>query len=193
MHEIRSRRIKHHWIRFFHERLWPLSHSWPLFFQTLAKKCRSCDDEGAYVLHKCALTLVFKENARRKYGREFSSVSVLTLSGTTCTARQLLVNTPTLVDTHGGGPEPTTRGWKRVKNPFHWTGSWKRYLLANFWIVASLLHCSHRLIDTILLPVYANLRHHSVILFSLLLFFFSFFFSYWNAMQLLNFLYTNCC
>lgn len=101
MHEIRNRRIKHYWIRFFYERLWPLSHSWPLFFQTLTKKCRSCDDEGAYVLHKCALTPVFEENARRKYGREFSSVSVLTLSGTTCTARQLLVNTLTLVDTHG--------------------------------------------------------------------------------------------
>lgn len=59
------------------------------------------------MLHKCALTPVFEENARRKYGREFSSVSVLTLSGTTCTARQLLVNTLTLVDTHG-------RWWSRA-------------------------------------------------------------------------------
>ena len=59
------------------------------------------------MLHKCALTPVFEENARRKYGREFSSVSVLTLSGTTCTARQLLVNTLTLVDTH-------SRWWSRA-------------------------------------------------------------------------------
>lgn len=95
-----------------------------------------------------------------KGGPIASSVSVLIRSGTTCSAQQPLVNTSTLVDTRGWSATQTlSQGLEQGRKPLPLSGFLETAILGG----KLLNSCqppplfSHGLIDTILLPPYANL------------------------------------